>query len=441
MSKKQQTAQAIAHILLSGEWQRRAMVERLESALEGDRRWLQPLIHRVWSQFGDFRRPPSRQLARMIFEDAGFSRAWEVQVTRPRIVRYPLEPQSMEAPLPALAHCALPILHTPQDLADLLGLSMGQLLWFADPEGRLRRITHGPLCHYRYLFAAKSDGELRLLEAPRPRLKRIQRRLLDELLAQVPVHPAAHGFVAGCSCRTAALPHIGQESLIRMDLQAFFPSIGGGRLLALFRALGYPEPVAILLRGLCAHRAPPALVNGESARRGLPWATRNRLMALHLPQGAPTSPALANLCAWRLDCRLAALAERMDLNYTRYADDMAFSGRRMANGEFQRLRVLIQRIVLEEGFALNQRKSRHTGQGGQQRLLGMVVNQRPNIPRRTFDQLKAILTNCVRHGPASQNRQHHPDFRAHLLGRIAHVRSINDTKGENLMTLFREIRW
>jgi hypothetical protein len=167
---------------------------------------------------------------------------------------------------------------------------------------------------------------------------------------------------------------------------------------------------------------------------------RHLYRTAHLPQGAPTSPALANLCAYRLDCRLDALARALNGVYTRYADDLAFSGGEELERGARRFQVLVCRIALEEGFTLQTRKSRFMRQGVRQQLAGVVVNAHPNVRREEYDRLKAILTNCVRHGPSSQNRAGHEDFRGHLAGRIAYVTMLNPARGRRLHALFAQIQ-
>jgi RNA-directed DNA polymerase len=127
--------------------------------------------------------------------------------------------------------------------------------------------------------------------------------------------------------------------------------------------------------------------------------------------------------------------------YTRYADDLAFSGDACFARGAQRFIVLAAAIALEEGFSLNLRKTRVATSGRQQRVTGIVVNQHPNVPRTEFDRLKATLHNCVRDGPEAQNRAAHPDFRTHLAGRIAHVRVINPARAARLEQLFAQIDW
>ena len=136
-----------------------------------------------------------------------------------------------------------------------------------------------------------------------------------------------------------------------------------------------------------------------------------------------------------------ALAKSAGATYTRYADDLAFSGEAEFEKGVERFGVHVAAVLLEEGFTVHHRKTRIMRQGVRQHLAGLVTNQRPNIVRRDFDQLKAVLTNCVRLGPESQNREARPRFRAHLEGRVAFVEMINRGKGKRLRDIFARIQW
>jgi RNA-directed DNA polymerase len=148
-----------------------------------------------------------------------------------------------------------------------------------------------------------------------------------------------------------------------------------------------------------------------------------------------TSPSLANLCSYRLDCRLSGLAQSAGATYTRYADDLAFSGGEGFAGCVERFAAHVAAILSEEGFTVQHRKTRIMRQSTRQHLAGLVTNQRLNVRRRHFDLLKATLINCVRDSPEAQNREAHPHFREHLQGRIAFIESINLEKGKRLSDL------
>ena len=336
-------------------------------------------------------------------------------------------------------------LDSEQDLADLLELSVPRLLWLADPQHRLSRTRPGPLHPYDRVWLRRSGRAPRLLEGPTPILKRAQRTLLEKVVGRVPVHGCAHGFVPGRSVLTHATPHVGAALVLSLDLRSFFASVSGPRVRGVFRTAGYPEPVAALLTGLTTTRTPTYALRRMPA--GGSVEDRYRLRALlrgsHLAQGAPTSPALANAVAYRLDLRLHAYAARCGLAYSRYADDLAFSGAhsRESRAGASRLVAGIAGVVAEEGFALNPGKTRVMGRAGQQRLTGVVVNERPNVTRAEHDRLRAVLHDAVRHGPDAANREDHPDFRRHLEGRVAWVSALNPDRGGRLAALLRQVTW
>ncbi len=135
-----------------------------------------------------------------------------------------------------------------------------------------------------------------------------------------------------------------------------------------------------------------------------------------------------------MDCRLAGLARTAGATYTRYADDLAFSGGEAFERCINRFPIQVAAILSEEDFRVNHRKTRIMRQGVRQHLAGLVVNDHINIRRADFDLLKAILTNCVRRGPEGENR-------AHLEGRVGFVESINPAKGLRLRRIFDQIAW
>ena len=336
-------------------------------------------------------------------------------------------------PARAAQSWGVPAIETVGALAEWLQVTPGELEWFADLKRMIARREdgfEGPLSHYHYRILGKPGGDVRLIEAPKQRLKLMQRRILAEILEKIPLHPAVHGFRRGRSIKSFAAPHVGQRVVVRMDLRDFFPSISAPRVQALFRTAGYPEGVANLLGGLCTNAVPRALwatkakgidsLRMAEARESYAWP--------HLPQGAPTSPALANVCAYRVDCRLTGLAEASGAVYTRYADDLAFSGGADFERGAERFAVHAAAILLEEGFAVHHRKTRIMRQGVRQYLAGIVTNEHLNVIRRDYDLLKATLTNCVRHGWVSQNREGHAKFRAHLTGRVSFVEMVNATR-------------
>jgi hypothetical protein len=384
--------------------------------------------------------PPSPpHLSSLIRASRAFERIREALVRAQRSVPIVLAPAKF-APAPAFVGLKIPQIATAGDLAAWLDVSVTQLDWLADSK-RQHAATHDPpLRHYHYAFVAKSSGLPRLLESPKSRLKAIQRRLLHEILDNVPVHDRAHGFVKKRSCISAASAHAAEAVVLTVDIRNFFSAIATDRIHALFRGLGYPWSVARLLTGLCTTVTPHDLLHASEGH-ALDWHARNLLSGPHLPQGAPTSPALANLVAWRLDRRLHGLAERFDAHYTRYADDMAFSGDAAFARQTNTLLAAIKTITSEEGFSLNDAKTRIMPAHGRQSVAGIVVNAHVNIARMDYDRLKATLHNCASRSPMDENRDGHPEFRAHLCGRVGWVGSVNPARGAKLRAIFNRIAW
>jgi hypothetical protein len=198
-----------------------------------------------------------------------------------------------------------------------------------------------------------------------------------------------------------------------------------------------------LLAALCSNGTPADVCDepGSPANGPSGWAIRRLYEQPHLPQGAPTSPALANLCAFRLDCRLAGLARVSGTDYTRYADDLVFSGGPDFARSVGRFPIHVGATALEEGFTVQPRKTRVMRQGVRQQVAGVVINECMNLRRSEYDALKALLFNCARFGPKDQNRAGHANFRAYLAGRVAFVASLNAARGDRLRELFDRITW
>jgi RNA-directed DNA polymerase len=413
--------EGMAAALLAGPWKSEAMISRLADALGQKWRWRHGLIRTLLT---DYTTPPSYSVLKQAIANSRHFQKAINNKTRPHIVHWHPLPSAMS---PRFPDWNLPAINTSKGLEDRLALQGTKLEWLADCEYRQGHRNDPRRRHYRFYWLRKPSGGWRLVEEPLYLLKSVQRRILGEILNNIVPHPAACAFRSSRSIVDYAAAHVGQEVVLHLDLKNFFPSIPASRVHAMFTTLGYPDEVARLITGLCTSTVPFRIYHQKPG--GQSYSTP------HLPQGAPTSPALANLAAFHLDCRLSAAASSVGAAYTRYADDLAFSGGPEFRRSLQRFQTLVWQIVADEGFEINHRKTRVMHKSVRQRLCGLVVNKHTNIDRRTYDQLKAILTNCSRHGLASQNRENHPNFRAHLGGRITHVEHINPTRGGKLRAL------
>ena len=233
-------------------------------------------------------------------------------------------------------------------------------------EDQLLEMTREISRHYRRYTIPKKRGKVRWIEAPRPELKAVQRELLTALLYRFPVHDAAHGFVPHRSIITHAQNHVGQRWVITLDLADFFTSTHRGLI---------NQHLAPLLASLIASHCSPA---SQALMIDL------CLLKDRLPQGAPTSPQISNIVFRNFDQKLAQWAQEHDLIYSRYADDLSFSGPQVPPDFYRRIHGCIY------PYRLNPRKTRVLGRGGRQVVTGLVVNERVNLPRPQRRKLRAL---------------------------------------------------
>lgn len=345
----------------------------------------------------------------------------------------PAKPTTVPIPVPPPRNTiadGLPELYSVSEVAQWLDLTIGELEWFADHGGWLR--TASPrLRHYRVWTREKRDG-VRAIEAPKPRLREAQRRLLRLLVSRIPVHPAATGFIRGSSTTDFARPHSGKATVLRVDLRHCFESITASRIVEVFRRAGYPPAIARLLADLCTTATPADQLAGVPAKHAA------YLRGRHLPQGAPTSPHLSNLVMRSLDRRVNGYARATGLAYTRYGDDLALSGDAM---DADRALWVALKVITSEGFTVHAGKVRIMRQHQRQGLAGLVVNDRPRVSRSDYDGLRALLHNARHHGASSQNHLGHSDFRAHVLGLIAWIGATDPARRERLLRMANEVDW
>ncbi len=317
----------LARAFLTGEHGLDQIVARSQHALGRPWDWIPSLAQRYLESVDGVARPRFRHVVAFISQDPGYRRALREHFDALSVGHW-LTASAQMRPVQAAKAWRLPVIESVAGLADWLWLKFGDLDWFADLKQLGFKELAPRLRHYRYRALSTSSGGVRLIESPKRRLKKLQREILTGILDCVPPHPAAHGFVKGHSIKTFAAPHARQPVVLRMDLRNFFARIGLARIQAVFRTLGYPELVSDLLAGICTNATPrDAWKHLDASLDAARLHEARELYARrHLPQGAPGSPALANICAFRVDCRLAGLARAAGAEYTRYADDLAFSG-------------------------------------------------------------------------------------------------------------------
>lgn len=310
-----------------------------------------------------------------------------------------------------LKRYGLPLWKTEAELAQALGLSVKELRHYSMHRYRDK------VSHYVTFAIKKAGGGERHIMAPKKRLKELQRKLLRQLVDKLPDSASAHGFVKGRSVRSGAEAHVGKAVVLKLDLKDFFPSVTFGRVRGLWIAMGYSYPVATTLALLMTESVrQPVEVEGELFQ--VPVGHR------HCVQGAPTSPGVCNAVALRLDRRLRGLAKKWGFDYTRYADDLSFSGaeRSAAAG----LAKAATRIIEDEGFVVNHKKTRITGQGRRQTVTGVVVNQVAGLSRQERRRLRAALHQL------SLKKEKDPAEVARLKGKLAYLAMLNPDQAEAL---------
>ncbi len=242
--------------------------------------------------------------------------------------------------------------HTVAELSRRLGMD----------EAALRAVG----ATYRRFEIPKRSGGTRTIHAPDGPLKELQRCVLYRLLARLPVHPAVTGFERRHSIVTNAAHHTGKAIVLQLDIKDFFGSMSATRVEAYFRGIGWNKEAARLLRSWCTYEG-------------------------GLPQGAPTSPRLSNVVNYRLDARLAACAAKYGAAYTRYADDITFSFAVDDRLAMRTVLYLAGRIVEDEGYELHRKRKCHIRRRHQRQMVtGLVVNERPRLPRETRRWLRAV---------------------------------------------------
>ncbi|HEX7174555.1 MAG TPA: reverse transcriptase family protein [Pyrinomonadaceae bacterium] len=331
-----------------------------------------------------------------------------------------------ECDAPRLESYGLQPLGSAAEVAAALGVTVNELRFLA-----FDRKT-STVSHYVSFQIPKKTGGLRHISAPMPRLKAAQHWVLHNILEKVEAHDCAHGFRGGRSIVTNARPHVGAEAIINLDLQDFFPSISYRRVKGVFRAFGYSEAVATILGLLCTQ---PTTEEVEFDGRTYFVATGAR----HLPQGAPTSPAITNILCRRLDRRLLKAAEDLGFTYTRYADDMTFSASgeslRHLGGVLDRVKAIVQ----HEGFTVHPDKTRVLRRSRQQEVTGVVVNSKLNVSRRELKRFRATLYQIEKDGPVGKQWGRSPDVIASLQGYANFVYMVNPAKGAELQQRVRAV--
>lgn len=319
---------------------------------------------------------------------------------------------------------ALPLLTDAASIAAAMGITMGALRFLAFSR-RTSKVSH----YKRFLIPKKTGGE-RLISAPMPRLKKAQHWILEHILSKLTASGAAHGFIKSRSILTNATPHLGSEVVVNFDLKNFFPTVTYPRVKGVFESLGYSEQAATILGLLCTEPdADEVELDGETFFVAKGDNARDRF----LPQGAPTSPALTNILCRRLDKRLEGIAAQLELTYTRYADDLTFSGKSGAASQAGLLLWRVRRVLEDEGFTLHPDKTRVMRKGSRKEVTGIVVNEKLSVERKTLRKFRALLHQIKKDGFAGKRWGNTPNTLAAIRGYATYVAMVDAEKGKKFV--------
>ena len=247
--------------------------------------------------------------------------------------------------------------------------------------------------YYREFKIPKRNGKWRNISSPYPAILLVQRWILDNILTSIPLAPVAKGFVKNISIKDNVLVHINNKCLLKIDIKDFFPSINLQRIIAVFLNLGYPKNISFFLAKLCCK---------DNC----------------LPQGAPTSPYLSNVVCRRLDRRLESLSKKCNINYTRYADDMTFSGQYISHKFIE----YVYGIVSSERFIPNYKKTKLIIGQGKKVVTGISIsNNVMTIPRSKKRNLRKeahyiLLNGLEKH--CEFNKTYDPILIERLIGKF-----------------------
>lgn len=232
------------------------------------------------------------------------------------------------------------------------------------PKFVLTRFIFQSESYYKVFRLKKSSGRgYRKIAAPSRELKGIQKWISTFILRQVELPDEATGFRSGMSIKNNAEPHLNKDFVCNIDIEDFFPSVSAKRVTAIFKSLGFPKVVAGSLSRLTTFKGT-------------------------LPQGAPSSPDLANIVLRRLDARIAGFCKKRRWSYTRYCDDITISG---SGGVSKKELETLAEIIYSEGFLVNDSKTRTRRRNSRQEVTGLVVNKHINLSRQRRKSMRAMF--------------------------------------------------
>ena len=313
-----------------------------------------------------------------------------------------------------------------------------------------RTVARRGHAEYRFVLLKKripGRSTKRMISIPPPSLAIAQRWLVDHVLRYAPIHPASFAFHPDSSPVHAAEQHPNTKWLLKIDIEDFFHSVSEGTVSAIFVRLGFPKLLAFEFARLCT-----ISLDQQHNKNSIPHQSPITFYALgyegFLPQGAPTSPMLANLAMLHVDTLLARLAEERGLRYSRYADDLAFSTDTDCSlAKMHKLQRDVCRILNNAGFQPNKRKTLIRGPGTRRIVLGMLIDgPMPRLQRAYKDMLRLHLhyLSSPAYGPAKHALALKTGISSlyhHVRGLIGWAQQVEPAFGQRTLEQFASVDW
>jgi hypothetical protein len=305
---------------------------------------------------------------------------------------------------------------------------------------KLNSTIHFRHNQYSYYLIKKRSGGYRRIITPHNNIKKIQNWIKENILDFIEVSPQATGFVKGKSILDNAIPHKDKEAIINIDLKNFFESINERRVYGIFKSLGYSKNLSVYFAKICTAKIPESRYDNLNDTEQEHFKDMLNLKEAVLVQGAPTSPILSNLVCKRLDYRLSNLAIKQNLDYTRYADDMTFSGSRENLPKIG----LLKKIIENENFLINWNKVGTYKKGQKQVVTSLLIDNGIRIQKKFKKEIYRHLFFCNKFGAYSHFQKVSPDKgygKEWLLGKIMFVNSIEPNEAKKMFKLVKTINW
>lgn len=295
---------------------------------------------------------------------------------------------------------------------------------------------------YKRFKIKKKRGGYRVIQTPTNELKFLQKWILKNILEKIPSHESCKGFDKNTSIKKNAECHLNAECVLKIDLLRFFDSVNERRIYGVFKSLGYRKNLCVSLAKICTIEQDENFYNSfkkneENLKNYL--TTKGEGI---LPQGAPSSPKLANLILRRLDYRLTELCKKKHLNYSRYADDLTFSGKET---DLRNIKKVIYKIIIDENLFVNFGKTKFLTRGNSYFVTGLSVhNDEVKVIKRKKKEVEHHLFHCLKNGVMGHlNKANikNRNFKDWLFGNICFIYSIEPKVGQDFFDKFNKIDW